>query len=180
MPAHEWCAPLLGRAATQLRGDPLYTLPDAGPDLLISYIGLQVGLQLPTGRIFAITRHPRPEFGGLSSSLPPRAVVAHDFVYGGTLGSTSAGLSLEDMQACLGLLPTVCCYTGRVLPAACHVSSCGSCMLCPRPLRRVPLRTPAPTRPGVLSASAPQRSQLSALSAPQCSQRPLGAVRVQL
>ena len=37
--------------------------------------------------------------------LPPRAITAHDFVYG-TLGSTSASLSLEDMQAFLGLLPT--------------------------------------------------------------------------
>ena len=104
VPTHEWCAPFLGHEATAMRGDRLYTLPEAGPNLQVSFLGLQVGLQLPTGRILAITRLPRPYFGSVGPALPPRAVYSHDFVYG-TLGSASAQLSLEDMQAFLGLLP---------------------------------------------------------------------------
>ena len=104
MPTHDWCDALLGRAATQLRGDLPFEIDGAGPDLVVSYLWHQVGLELPTGRILSIRRQPRPSFGGVGPPLPPRAVIAHDFVYG-TLGSTSAELSLEDMQAFLGLLP---------------------------------------------------------------------------
>ena len=103
VPAHEWCPAFLGREATLLRGDQLYTLPEGGPALLVSYLGMQAGTQLPSGQVLTVTRHSRAIFG-FGLPLPPRAVHGHDFLYG-TLGSTAGLLSLEDMQSYLELVP---------------------------------------------------------------------------
>ena len=86
-----------------MRGDQLYTLPDGGPALLVSYLGMQAGTELPSGHVLTVTRRPRVTFG-LGPPLPPRAVHPHDFLYG-TLGATAGSLSLDHMLGFLGLLP---------------------------------------------------------------------------
>ena len=103
MPARAWCAPLLGHLASRLRGDVLFPLADGGPEMLVAYLGAEVGLQLPSGRVLVITRLPRFIFGG-GPPLPPRAVHPHDFVYG-TRGSPASLLTLEDMVGFLSLMP---------------------------------------------------------------------------
>ena len=89
--AHHWCPGLLGREACRLRGSPPRFLPAAGPLFEVGYLGMQAGLELPSGHMLTILRHHRPAFGGVQPlgpggidagpPLPPRAVHPFDFLY---------------------------------------------------------------------------------------------------